>query len=125
MFALKSAAVQLGLAGLLAGGAGWRQAGAEAVPAPVQWRGAAGGMVREVIYSPETRALRVRFATGHVYVYREVSPECCRAFLQSTAKGSFFNRNIRNCYAAERLSPPPPGKSGRQGKTPAPGVPPR
>ena len=76
----------------------------------MEWRGLARSVVREASYDLSTHALRLRFASGHEYLYRGVSAECYAGFLSTARKGVYFNRSIRPCYAGERLDRPKGGK---------------
>lgn len=58
--------------------------------------------VRDIEYDAETRVLRVTFVpTGKRYAYRQVPPETYVAFIHAFAKGTFFNRHIRDQFDYE------------------------
>jgi hypothetical protein len=40
----------------------------------------------------------VTFVTGRRYVYEDVPPDVFEAFRGAFSKGTFFNREIRDCY---------------------------
>ncbi|GGC02046.1 KTSC domain-containing protein [Dyadobacter sediminis] len=48
-------------------------------------------------YDYPKRTLRVKFLSGRMYDYKEVDPEIFQLFLKSPSKGSFFDRNIKDC----------------------------
>jgi hypothetical protein len=79
-----------------------------AAQSETSWRSLASTIFREVAYDPATKELRIRFASGHQYLYRQVPQDCYREFVQSDMKGVYFNRCIRRCYASERVDPPQP-----------------
>jgi KTSC domain-containing protein len=54
-------------------------------------------------YDDRSRQLFVQFVTGSVFCYREVEQAVFDAFLTSDSKGTFFNRNIKDRYAFERV----------------------
>jgi KTSC domain len=56
-------------------------------------------VIRFFRYSPDTRELKVAFASGRLYVYEDVPPEVAAAFGNARSKGTFFNREIRDRYA--------------------------
>ena len=60
--------------------------------------------IREIDYEPRARRLRVTFRSGERYAYRGVPAEVCRAFVEADSKGRFFQAQIRDRYAFERLS---------------------
>jgi len=55
--------------------------------------------IRFFRYAPETRELKVAFASGRLYLYAEVPPEVATAFGNARSKGTFFNHEIRDRYA--------------------------
>ena len=73
--------------------------------AAMNWRGPAWCVVREAVYEPSSRVLRVRLASGVVYVSRGVRPECFAGFLRARAKGEFFEQCVRRRYETERMDP--------------------
>lgn len=56
-------------------------------------------VIRFFRYAPDTRELKVTFVSGRLYVYEDVPPEIAAAFGDARAKGTFFNREIRDRYA--------------------------
>ncbi|UWU90351.1 KTSC domain-containing protein [Bradyrhizobium sp. CB1015] len=55
-------------------------------------------VIRFFRYAPEKRELKVTFVSGRLYVYEDVPPEVAAAFEDARAKGTFFNREIRDRY---------------------------
>lgn len=62
-------------------------------------------VIRRFVHVPETRELMIEFVTGRRYVYSDVPPEEAEAFRSAFAKGTHFNRRIRNRYACRELEP--------------------
>lgn len=56
-------------------------------------------VIRRFDYSRELRELTVEFVSGQRYVYSGVPAEDVERMRRSFAKGSFFNRHIRDRYA--------------------------
>lgn len=48
-------------------------------------------------YDYTKRTLRVVFRSGRIYDYKEVDPEVFQLFLKAPSKGSYFDRNIKDC----------------------------
>lgn len=61
-------------------------------------------VIRSFRYAPEKRELKVTFVSGRLYAYEDVPPEVASAFRDSRAKGTFFNREIRDRYACRDIS---------------------
>jgi hypothetical protein len=61
-------------------------------------------VIRQFVYRPETRELEVLFVTGRRYVYADVPPEAADAFRTAFAKGTHFNRHIRDRFAHRELA---------------------
>ena len=55
-------------------------------------------VIRRFDYRPETRELEILFTTGRRYVYLDVPQEEVQRFRAAFAKGSYFNREIRDRY---------------------------
>ena len=60
-------------------------------------------VIRRFDYSPELSELTVEFVTGRRYVYSDVPAEEVEAMRRAFAKGSYFNRRIRDRYAYREL----------------------
>lgn len=54
-------------------------------------------------YRPETGELEVLFVSGRRYLYSDVPPEAAEALCAAFAKGSHFNRHIRDRYPYREL----------------------
>lgn len=55
-------------------------------------------------YDGRRRLLNVEFQSGERYRYFQVPSACYEGLLQANSKGSYFNRNIRNCFPYQHLS---------------------
>lgn len=55
-------------------------------------------------YDAEKRELQVTFVTGRRYAYDGVPPNVHDAFRTAFAKGTFFNRAIRDRYRHREIS---------------------
>lgn len=60
-------------------------------------------VIRRFDYSPDLQELTVEFVTGRRYIYSAVPPEEVDAMRRAFAKGSYFNRRIRDRYAYREL----------------------
>lgn len=60
-------------------------------------------VIRRFDYSPETEELTVEFVTGRRYVYSGVPQDEVDAMRRAFAKGSYFNKRIRDRYAVREL----------------------
>ena len=60
-------------------------------------------VIRSFDYSPERQELTVEFVTGRRYIYSDVPEEEVDAMRRAFAKGSYFNRKIRDRYAYREL----------------------
>jgi hypothetical protein len=60
-------------------------------------------VIRFFTYDPDRRHLTIVFRSGRRYVYREVPKEVFEAFAAAFSKGEFFNSQIRDHYAFERV----------------------
>lgn len=60
-------------------------------------------VIRRFDYRPAERELLVEFTTGRRYLYRDVPEDVATAFRNAFAKGVYFNRRIRDRYAAREL----------------------
>lgn len=70
-------------------------------------------VIRRFAFRPVEAALDVEFTTGRVYRYFAVPERVARGLAESGARGIYFNREIRDRFAFERLggweAPPPDG----------------
>ena len=63
-------------------------------------------VIRRFDYVAETEELVVEFVTGRRYVYSGVPQEEAEAMRRAFAKGSYFNRRIRDRYPYRELAAP-------------------
>ena len=61
-------------------------------------------VIRRFMYVYETRELTVEFVSGRRYIYSQVPPEDVDAFRSAFAKGSHFNRHIRDRFPCRELT---------------------
>jgi hypothetical protein len=61
-------------------------------------------VIRRYHYIPESEELTVEFVTGRRYVYSGVPEDEARAMGRTFAKGSFFNRRIRDRYPHREIA---------------------
>ena len=61
-------------------------------------------VIRRFFYVPDSRELTVEFTTGRRYVYSDVPAEDVEAFRSAFAKGSYFNRKIRDRYECREIA---------------------
>ncbi|HYC94618.1 MAG TPA: KTSC domain-containing protein [Sphingomicrobium sp.] len=64
-------------------------------------------VIRRFDYRPESRELEILFTTGRRYIYSDVTEETVRDFRAAFAKGSYFNRQIRDRYPCREVDPVP------------------
>jgi len=62
-------------------------------------------VIRDVIYAPDQRELRITFVSGRQYAYANVPPSIYDAFVASSSKGAFFNIAIRGRYHFHEILP--------------------
>jgi hypothetical protein len=60
-------------------------------------------VIRRFDYSPDRRELTVEFVSGRRYLYSAVPPEEADSMRRAFAKGSWFNRKIRDSYPCREL----------------------
>lgn len=60
-------------------------------------------VIRTFFYDVEDERLTVIFQSGRRYVYEQVPATVYREFAGTTAKGAYFNENIRDRYQFRRL----------------------
>ena len=58
-----------------------------------------------VSYLPDRTLLELQFRDGTVYRFFDVPESCFQQLLASDSKGGYFNRNIRNHFRHQRVSP--------------------
>lgn len=61
-------------------------------------------VIRRFFYLPASRELSIEFVTGRRYLYFDVPADEVQAFRAAFSKGSYFNRNIRDCYEFRELA---------------------
>jgi hypothetical protein len=61
-------------------------------------------VIRNYRYDAARRALQVTFVTGRRHVYEGVPPDVFEAFRAAFAKGSFFNREVRDRYPYREIA---------------------
>ena len=61
-------------------------------------------VIRRFDYRPDSRELVVTFVTGRIYVYSEVPEAEAQAMRAAFAKGVYFNKHIRDRYAAREVN---------------------
>jgi hypothetical protein len=54
-------------------------------------------------YFAERRLLEVVFQTGRIYHYLDVPPSVDEGLRQAASRGEYFNENIRDRFAFERI----------------------
>jgi lysyl-tRNA synthetase class 2 len=59
-------------------------------------------VIRSFRYDPEARELHITFVSGRRYAYADVPAEVAEEMRLAFSKGSFFNRRIRDHFAATR-----------------------
>jgi lysyl-tRNA synthetase class 2 len=69
----------------------------------VGWIPVESSVIDAVRCDSRTERLDIRFTSGDVYRYAEVPPFVVRAFIEAPSKGEYFNTEIRDGYAFERL----------------------
>ena len=62
-------------------------------------------VIRRFEYRPDTRELEILFTTGRRYLYSDVPEDAVARFRAAFAKGSHFNRHIRDRYRYLELDP--------------------
>jgi len=60
-------------------------------------------VIRGFDYSPDTGELTIHFVSGRRYVYSGVPSAEAERMRRAFAKGSYFNRHIRDRYACREL----------------------
>ncbi len=67
------------------------------------WIPVDSSVIDAVRYDSRATQLDIRFTSGDVYRYAEVPAFVVRAFMAAPSKGEFFNAELRDAYAFERL----------------------
>jgi hypothetical protein len=62
-------------------------------------------LIKNYSYYKEKQTLALRFASGKVYVYNNVSIQDLYAFLESDSKGAYFNMHIRGKKPFQDITP--------------------
>ena len=60
-------------------------------------------VIRRFDYSPDKRELVIEFVSGRRYLYSAVPPEVMDSMRRAFAKGSWFNKRIRDSYPCREL----------------------
>lgn len=60
-------------------------------------------VIRRFDYAAGSSELTVEFVTGRRYVYSDVPMEEVEGMRQAFAKGTYFNKRIRDCYPYREL----------------------
>ena len=66
---------------------------------------AASSVIRGAWYRPELQELELLLWSGRRYLYTHVPSDIAQQFAGASSKGSFYNRQIRNCFACRELMP--------------------
>jgi len=61
-------------------------------------------VIKTFSYDETRRELHITFVTARQYIYEDVPADVYAAMRSAFAKGSFFNREIRNRYRARELT---------------------
>lgn len=69
----------------------------------MEMRSVASSNISAVGYDVNTETLRVQFANGSTYEYKNVPSVVFDEFLSAGSLGSFLNRNIRYSYPYEKI----------------------
>ena len=56
-----------------------------------------------VEYNPNLRAMKIKFTSGSVYIYRDIEEELYMELIRSDYKGQYFNKYIKPKYKGIRL----------------------
>jgi hypothetical protein len=60
-------------------------------------------VIRNYRYLSSERQMEITFVSGRRYLYLDVPEDAYRGMQSASSRGEFFNRNIRDHYAFERL----------------------
>lgn len=55
-------------------------------------------------YDETRRVLSIAFNSGHIWHYREFTPEAFEAFAQAPSRGSWFAKYIRGQFPSEQMT---------------------
>lgn len=61
-------------------------------------------MLASAAYCPDRTLLDLQFRDGTLYRFFEVPEACFQQLMASDSKGTYFNRNIRNCFRHQLLT---------------------
>lgn len=61
-------------------------------------------LLASIAYDPDRTLLELEFCDGRRYRFFKVPTRCFRQLLESPSKGTYFNRNIRNCFFFQRVA---------------------
>jgi hypothetical protein len=62
--------------------------------------------IRDTVYLPDRRELRITFMSGRTFAYAEVPQSIYDAFAASPSRGAFFNIAIRGRFQFHELPHP-------------------
>lgn len=60
--------------------------------------------VASVGYDPDTRTLELKYVSGDIYHYFDVSPLVHTALLNATSIGAFVNKRIKPSYRYQQIA---------------------
>lgn len=60
-------------------------------------------VIRNIIYDPSSRTLRIVFISGVMYDYKDVPENVYQSLKASTSKGSYLNEHIKNNYDFKKV----------------------
>jgi KTSC domain len=60
--------------------------------------------IKHVAYDELKQSLLVTFATGSIWLYKEITLDVYNRLITSPSLGNYFNTNIRNKYEAEVIA---------------------
>jgi hypothetical protein len=63
-------------------------------------------LLAKVTYEAGQSTLQLEFCNGAIYRYLAVPADIYHQLLSADSKGTYFNRQIRNCFAYVLLRPP-------------------
>ncbi|MGD9920936.1 MAG: KTSC domain-containing protein [Pseudorhodoplanes sp.] len=64
--------------------------------------------IRDALYLPEQREMRVTFTSGRTFAYYDVPQALYDAFVASPSRGAFFSIAIRGRFQFHEIAPPSP-----------------
>lgn len=60
--------------------------------------------IEHVSWDSDFQNLAIKFSTGTVWIYYNVSQDTYKSLIQAKSVGSYFNKNIRDHYPSERYA---------------------